>query len=341
MEMINLLPPGLYEAVITEVDENTENPELVHGKYLFRLEPRTLGSIRELGENPPEDERRFATVARLSEANKSLYRTFAAPIVRMVFQEPVARALRQLHPHRLRFSMLSDRNPFLWPVKALAPAVRSARRPVAPDNPLLTLEKAVSSWIVSSLDAWGALRDRASEATFLGVYGLPFVQAVAGLGPGTTLHRHIERDLSRELAEQRSRSELETRYSSGGPFEAVIRGLAYVAIGEGSVDERGFSMLMAIRDECPAEERRSLTELKELLKDQYFLVRQDEERALKTLPALLPRSVEKRRAALDVLRRMVAARGTLSDRGSRRLHEVEALFDTRSDRPAPEQTAHA
>src|SRR5262249_46675492 len=82
MEMINLLPPGLYEAVITEVDENTENPELVHGKYLFRLEPRTLESIRELGENPQEDERRFATVARLSEVNKSLYRTFAAPIVR-------------------------------------------------------------------------------------------------------------------------------------------------------------------------------------------------------------------------------------------------------------------
>jgi len=341
MEMINLLPPGLYEAVITEVDENTENPELVHGKYLFRLEPRTLGSIRELGENPPEDERRFATVARLSEANKSLYRTFAAPIVRMVFQEPVARALRQLHPHRLRFSMLSDRNPFLWPVKALAPAVRSARRPVSPDNPLLTLEKAVSSWIVSSLDAWGALRDRASEATFLGLYGLPFVQAVAGLGPGTTLHRHIERDLSRELAEQRSQSELETRYTSGGPFEAVVRGLAYVAIGEGNVDERGFSMLMAIRAECPAEERRSLTELKELLKDQYFLVRQDEERALKTLPALLPRNMEKRRAALDVLRRMVAARGTLSDRGSRRLHQVEALFDTRPERPGPEQTAHA
>jgi len=134
---------------------------------------------------------------------------------------------------------------------------------------------------------------------------------------------------------------LETRYTSGGPFEAVVRGLAYVAIGEGNVDERGFSMLMAIRAECPAEERRSLTELKELLKDQYFLVRQDEERALKTLPALLPRNMEKRRAALDVLRRMVAARGTLSDRGSRRLHQVEALFDTRPERPGPEQTAHA
>jgi hypothetical protein len=41
-EMIELMPPGLYEATITEVGEDTQNRELVDGKYLFRLEPRTL-----------------------------------------------------------------------------------------------------------------------------------------------------------------------------------------------------------------------------------------------------------------------------------------------------------
>ena len=41
MDMIDVMPPGLYEAVITEVDEDIANPELVSGKYLFRLEPRT------------------------------------------------------------------------------------------------------------------------------------------------------------------------------------------------------------------------------------------------------------------------------------------------------------
>ena len=30
MEMIDLAPPGLYEAVIMEVDGNTENPALTH-----------------------------------------------------------------------------------------------------------------------------------------------------------------------------------------------------------------------------------------------------------------------------------------------------------------------
>ena len=57
MDMIDLLPPGLYEAVITEVDEDTVNPELIHGQYLFRLEARTLDDIRALGGNSEEDDR--------------------------------------------------------------------------------------------------------------------------------------------------------------------------------------------------------------------------------------------------------------------------------------------
>ena len=34
MEMIDVLPPGLYEAVITEVDEKTINPDLVYPAIL-------------------------------------------------------------------------------------------------------------------------------------------------------------------------------------------------------------------------------------------------------------------------------------------------------------------
>ena len=41
MDMIDLMPPGLYEAVITGVDETVENLDLVQGSYLFSLETRT------------------------------------------------------------------------------------------------------------------------------------------------------------------------------------------------------------------------------------------------------------------------------------------------------------
>ena len=161
MEMIDLMPPGLYEAVITE-EPSGSDPGVQNGKYLLRLEVRTLEDIRKLGVNPPEDERRFATVARVSEVNKSLYRTFASPVVRRLFPEPVAKVVQQLHPNRLKFSLLSDRNPLLWPVKALADSVRTRRQKVSADNPLLSLERTASSWLASALDGWGAMRGKAS-----------------------------------------------------------------------------------------------------------------------------------------------------------------------------------
>ena len=103
MDMIEATPPGLYEADITDVGEDTENRELVDGKYLFRLEPRTLDDIRAFGVNSPEDEKRFAAVARVSEINLGLYRTFAEPWVRAMPTAAVAEAMRDMHPNRLRF----------------------------------------------------------------------------------------------------------------------------------------------------------------------------------------------------------------------------------------------
>jgi len=335
MGLIDLLPPGLYEAVITEVKEDTENPELIEGKYLFRLESRTLDQIRALGETPPEDERRFATVARISEMNRNLYRTFASPLVRAAFPAPVAELVRQLHPHRLRFSVLSDRNPFLWPVKMLAPRVRAARRAVPLENPLLSLERAVSSWIISSLDAAGAIRDAATEATFLGIYGIPALQGLVGLDAHAEPDRRIERDLVHEADEARDRANLETRYEDGGVTEAAIRALVYVVGTDGSADERGFTTFAAIRKARRPEERIPLPELKRILREQFLLISFDEERALAALPALLPKSLEKRREALDVVRRMVSARGTPSDEARRRLRRIESLFEVK-----PESTGH-
>src|SRR5262249_49552432 len=152
--------PGLYEAVITEVPAGTAQPGVTHDKYRLRLETRTLDDIRKLGENPPEDERRFATAARVSAGNKSQYRPLSSPSVRGFFPEPVAKAVQQFHPNRFSFSVFSDRNPFLLPVKSLAEAVRTHRKPASPDNPLFALERTISSWIGSAFDGWGALRGK-------------------------------------------------------------------------------------------------------------------------------------------------------------------------------------
>jgi len=327
MEMIDAAPPGLYEAVISDVGEDTANRELVDGKYLFRLEQRTLDDIRAFGVNGPEDDKRFATVARLSEINLGLYRTFAEPWVRASVTGPMAEAMRAVHPNRLRFDLFSDRNPFMSAIKPLAEQVRANRKPVGGDNPLLAVEKQYSSWITSALENFGEIRDSMTEAFFLTTYGSPLLQAMVGLGaPGDQTPQHVERDLVRETAAAEMRLGLDQKFEEGGVEEAVLRALIYVRRPESGFDERGFRMLKIIRESRKSNERLSLPQFREMLSEQLQLVLLDEERAIAAVPKLLPTDQAEAATALEVLRQLVGAAGPLDSEGKRRFERVEGLF---------------
>ena len=341
MELIDVIPPGLYEAVITDIDETTENRELIQGRYLFRLEARTLNHIRALGGNDEADDQRFATVARVSEINLGLYRTLIAPTVRAAVNEPVAEALRAMHPSRLRFAMFSDRNPLMQPVKALADTVRANRKPVDPGNPLLEMQEAASSWITSSLQILNEFRDSMTEAMFLNTYGSPVLQALVGLqAEPTAKPQRIDRDLVRETNAVRLRTELEHRFEAGHVEEALARALIYIRLPEGSVDERGFAAVKLIRASRPAAKRLSLAQFKQLIKEQYLLVCMDEERAVSAIPKLLGPDRDVRKAALDVLHLVLVARGQLGEEGRRRLARIESLFDVRQQKAAKAEESH-
>jgi hypothetical protein len=332
MNLIDLAPPGLYEAVISGIDETTENPELIGGNYLFKLEPRSFEDIRALGVNGPEDDRRFATVSRISEINLALYEKYLRPGVRGLSSESLAQAKRFLHPNRLRFAIFSDRNPSMAPVSAAAKAVRSARRPAAAGNPLLILEKLSAAWISTSLEILGNTRDAMVEAVFLATYGSPALQALAGLGRDSVVaERRLERDLVREADEASSRLQLEKRFEAGGPVEAAARAVMYVNLPEGGVDERGFNLLKQFRTAQPPKDRRSLTELKALLKEQSVLIRLDEERAVQAIPKLVSGDKHRRRSTLDVVRKIIKARGTPKPQEASRLHRIEGLFNGAGD----------
>ncbi len=328
MDLIDLMPPGLYEAVITEVTEDMANPELIHGRYLFRLEARSLADIRALGGNDAADDLRFAAAARLSEVNLGLYRTLVQPVVRAAVTEQTAEAMRQLHPNRLRFAMFADENPLMQPVKLLAEAVRAARQPVSPDNPLLAMERAASDWIVTCLKATGTAREIFTEHMFLTTYGSPVLQAMLGLGADEPLARRgIERDLLREATEARRRAELQSRFEAGGLPEVLLRALIYIRLPERSADERGFVAMESIRQAQPPGQRLSLARLKEVFTEQFLLLRLDEDRAVRAIPSLLPQEAAQRRAALAALRRVVGASGGISQEGKERLARIEAMFD--------------
>src|SRR5512132_1956029 len=324
IDLIDVLPPGLYEAVFEAKRDDTASPDLVTGEWIMRCEARTLDDIRALGGNDAADERRFATAARVSENNLALYREFAQPIVRAFVNPPLAQWLQQLHPLRLQYELFSHANPMMAPVAAMAEQVRNNRRPVAADNPLVQLQETVSSQIVAGLNAWRDMIESLAERTFLTIYGSPPLQAAVGIDPTGTrpLRKAGKHPLYDELLQKRI-AELRSRISVGGVPEAVIRAVLYVGLPRGSVDERGFE---AVRRMRLTQSDISLSDFKERVREQFYILLIDMEAALAALPSMLPADVETRREAFDLVKQIMSACGPLSPEDNERLQRVARAF---------------
>jgi hypothetical protein len=324
IDLIDTLPPGLYEAVFEAKSEDTANPDLASGAWVMRCEERTLDDIRALGGNDAADERRFATAARVSEANLALYRTDVQPIVRALVSSPLAEWMQQLHPLRLQYEFFSNANPMMAPVAAWAEQVRKDRRPAAADNPFLALQENASHQIVAALDAWRDMTETLAERTFLAVYGLPILQAAVGVDPAATrpLRKAAKSPLHRELLQARI-AELKSRVPVGGVREAVIRGMLYVGMARAGVDERGFEAVRRIRrthGDIP------LSVFKALVREQFNMLLIDTDAALAAIPSMLPPDAETRREAFGLIRQALGAIGEFSAEDKKRLDAVARLF---------------
>jgi len=327
IDMIDVLPPGLYEAVLTPKDETAVNPDLVTGNWIMRCEARTLDDIRALGGNDLEDERRFEAAARLSDINLALYRVFLQPWVKAMVTPPIAEAMRKLHPLRLQYEMLGPASPFSAWIAETAEGVRDARQPVEAKNPFLALQEQVSKQIVEGFEAWRKTAERSAEETFRTWYGLPWLQAMLGMDTNSTQRpRKAAKDLLHGQLVAVRHKELESQIPKGGVRAALARALLYVGMARGTVDERNFEAVQRLRLSQPVAERTSLAAFKALIREQFFMLIIDEEKALAAIPEMLPESIEERRKIFEALSGIVGARGALPDDVQMRLDRVAGLF---------------
>ena len=310
IDLIDCLPPGLYEAVFIKKTTDTVHAELVSGQYISRFERRTLDDLRALGGNTIDDDRCFAAVARLSEITLGLYRTTAQPMIRALANEQSAEWLRRLHPLRMGYEMFSDSNPAMQPLATAAEDVKKNRKPVGRDNPFLQWEKNFSDWMTFSLKAFGEWRDMMTENMFFAIYGQPWVQALLGQrSSDDPPRRHPGTDPEHTASVKHRIEELQTRMDQGGPREAAVRALIYVRLPENAADERGMEMIRQIRAEHGAQ--KTLPEFKQAFRDQYLMVMLDERRAMEAIPILLKGHEAKAPLLLDYIRRIVTASGPL------------------------------
>ncbi len=336
IDLIDVLPPGLYEAVMTKKTADSVNADLVSGDWIVRFEPRKLADIRAIVQPDPENERRFATVRRVSEINLGLYRTLFQPFVQAMASKETAEMIHKLNPSELPFELFSDKNPLMKAIGDLAEQVRANRRPADPDNPFVAVQEMVSSAIVQALDNYRELRDRSLEEVFLATYGSPLLQALVGIRASDAPPRRRPGVEPERLAfiEQRI-GELKERIAQGGLTEAAVRSLVYIGLAGPGVDERAFNALRQIR---AGQQEMTLEEFKRLVREQFFSLLIDPKAALEAIPRMLPPQPEARVEILGLIRRIVTASGDPDAHRAARLKEVEALF---SNHKAPAAKARS
>ena len=328
IDLIETLPPGLYEAVFMPKDKDTPHADLASGEHVLRFEARRLEDIRALGCNSEDDDRCFATVRRVSESMQGMYETFMAPVVRGLVSEDSAAYLRQAHPMRVRYGMYSSQNPCMAGVEQLAEAVKQNRKPVSEDNFFWQLQESVSSQIVAALDNYRDLRDAFSEKMFLGIYGSPAMQAVMGLR-STSAYFELKapRDIEREYGVQQHIHGLKELAGVGGLPEAMVRGLLYAVVGGKGFDEREFNMLHQLFTEQHGLPDMPQREFKALVRQQHAFLALDEAYAMELLLRLLDTaSLAEEWLALDAINEIVTAQGSLTDREIQRLGKLNKLF---------------
>ena len=335
IDVVDCLPPGLFEMLISPRPAEAQAGAGMTGDWIARFEPRSLDDIRAVGRNSAADDRAFAAAARLSDLNLSVYRTVLQPLVRALASQPAADMARTLNPLRLSYTIFADGNPWMKGVQTLAAGVAAARKPVAADNPFLVLQGQVSDRITSALNAYQAARDKLAEQMFFGFYGSPFVQSLLGINEGSDV-RPLPGASPEKLAAQKAMTDAyAAKLRSGGFDEALTRAVLYVIAADRSLDQRCALALNVARQQLM---RLSLGEFKTMVRDQFFVLQLEHERAVEALAVLVPEA-DARTAVLTQVESIVRAGGQPSAAESERLARLASVLAVSTKKPVSGRTS--
>lgn len=325
IDLIDVLPPGLYEATFEAKGAETTSSDLVVGQWVMRCEARSLDDIRAMGGNSPEDERRFAAAKRVSELNLAAYQKFVRPWIKNMVTPQMAEMMRNLHPLRLQYEAASSKNPWMTAVKSAAEEIEDNRKPASADNPFVAFQEQMSKQIVHALDSWRDAQEALSETIFLNVYGSPALQAAVGIDPKSEPSRRREMSPEHRAMLETRIAQLKSTIGEGGLREAAIRSLLYIGSARGMVDERSIEALRRIRRDYSGP-RMTLPEFKMLVREQFFMLLIDREGAVEAIRKLLPEDMGQRRAAFAAISEVLSASGDITGERASRLRRVAALF---------------
>ena len=152
------------------------------------------------------------------------------------------------------------------------------------------------------------------------------MEALAGLrAPYADARKPRARDEHAEQLLAARIAAIKTREEQGGFAEAVVRIILAVAQAEHMFDARGFRLAQRIKQEHPELRRIPREQIRAAAKEEAFMLRFDQERALAALPLMLP-NAEERREAVEIVRRIGYADGEITPESEAMLAKIERIL---------------
>ena len=335
MDMIEIIPPGLYEMRI-EGEQGVGKDKT----FSVDLKRRTFDDLSQAIGQYRTDEKIFRAVHRSSKSQTRIYEQSLRPIIKAMSNETSAQILRSLHPLRLQRSLWSRKNPMVSATSTLTHTLNRflshtandaveenaipqdtntsqsntdnqtrstitqnygsvklpGIEPINQDNVFLKIEKMFMDSLSMTLDFWGDLQGKHTENMFFTLWSMPW------------LREYGNKEASRRLSNKNALRDLPkvdqvlAKISQGGYSEAVIRMLILVNIvADNNIDRNKLVRLTeVITKQLPFNDLLN-SNLAQIIENQTLMVRFDENQSMDTLKTLLKDKDERIQAFKQVV----------------------------------------
>ncbi len=285
LDAIEALSPGLYEMTIT-----SETGEGLEKQFSVAFEERDIPQVMAQA-GGIDDPRAFAAAARFSDLTAEVYEMTARPFVKAMVSKSSADALAAMHPLRAVCYALSDRNPLLAGLPALAGSVRNGQKPLDPQNPFIAVERFTADMVSQWWDGMRNIQDFGIEMYFNWVFNAPAVKTY-----GELMSRRISDSAQEDLRSLPSVRDALDRIAVGGFPEGVIRMLVLLAHSRHEVRRSRLeksNQILSSREPFASMKAKHRTRL---IYRESLISAFEPEAALETLPKLLKTREEREQA---------------------------------------------
>lgn len=326
MDMIEVLPPGLYEMEIDNYEGSGKEKT-----FTVDLKRRTFEDLSEaIGANRT-DEEAFKAVHRYSMSQTQAYEHNLRPLVKAMSNETSAQFLRTMHPLRLQRSIWSSKNllavaasqlnqmitgnieknqsesfvhvqankesydPSDFYGRVRLPAIESLQQ----DNLFLQIEKMFMDSTRMTLDFWRDWHGRYTESLFFSIWSMPWFRQY---GKAVGSRRLLDKD---ELQDLPTVDEALAKITKGGFNEAVVRMLILGNIvADNNIDRDQLMRLTEVLTQREPFANILKADLASMIHTQTIIVRFAEDDSIQSLSKLLT-TKDKRIEALKLVRYVV------------------------------------